>query len=86
MNEQNKEQEYHFFASSVAEWITSKEGERELPEVLAWMEKAGYPYSLWMVPGAWDSNYEIKWYAPQVKGTIFLGHFTPKKAKAKKAA
>ena len=77
--------EFHFFASSVADWIVTTES-RTLPDLIAWMDKAGYPYSLWMVPGHWDSNYRIEWYAPQVEGAKYLGHFTPKKAKAKKAA
>ena len=77
--------EFHFFASSVAEWATTTP-HRTLPELIMFMEKSGYPYSLFMVPGAWDREYQIKWYAPDVGDAKYLGHFTPKKAKAKKAA
>jgi hypothetical protein len=38
-----------------------------------------------MVPGNWDSNYEIKWYAPQVEGAKFLGHFKAPKERRKEA-
>lgn len=73
--------EFHFFASSVADWIVTTES-RTLPDLIAWMDKAGYPYSLWMVPGHWDSNYRIEWYAPQVEGAKYLGHFkTPAERK-----
>lgn len=74
MKKQSKDQGFHFFASSVADWIVTTES-RTLPDLIAWMDKAGYPYSLWMVPGHWDTNYRIECYAPQVEGAKHLGHF-----------
>jgi len=73
--------EFHFFASSVADWIVTTDT-RTLPDLIVWMDKAGYPYSLWMVPGHWDTNYRIEWYAPQVEGAKYLGHFKAPKERA----
>ena len=86
MESQNKEQEYHFLATSVAEWISTTDS-RTLPDIIQWMDKAGYPYTLFMVPGHWNSNYTINFYTPQVEGTAVLGHFKPpaeRKAEAKR--
>ena len=74
---------FHFFASSVAEWIATT-NRRELPDLIEYMEKAGYAYTLWMVPGPWSMNYEIKHYTPQVEGAQLLGHFAPKNVRKKK--
>ena len=78
-------QEFHFFASSVATWVTTSDT-RTLPEVIELMESEGYPYSLFMVPLPWDADYEIRHYAPQVDGTLIVGTYTPKKSRSKKAA
>ena len=66
--------EMHFLATSVAEWISITDC-RTLPDVIAHMDNAGYPYTLFMVPGHWNSNYTINFYTPQVEGTVVLGHF-----------
>jgi len=76
-------EEFHFFASSVAEWIATT-NRRELPDLIEYMEKAGYAYTLWLVPGPWSMNYEIKHYTPQAIGAKILGHFAPKNARKKK--
>lgn len=83
--EQNEIQDFHFFASSVATWVTTTDT-RTLPEMIELMEKEGYPYSVFLVPGSWDADYEIKWYVPQVEGVAMVGTYTPKKSRAKKAA
>jgi hypothetical protein len=70
---------HHFYASSFCTWKTGA----DMREVLAHMEKEGYEYTLWYVPVSNDSNYEIRYYAPQVEGSFVLGTFTPKK-KARK--
>ncbi len=79
-----RNKEFHFFASSVATWVTTTD-HRTLPDVIELMEGESYIYSLFLVPGAWDSNYEIRHYAPQVEGAILLGTFTPKKHIARKS-
>ena len=74
MSKEEKGQEVHFLATSVAEWISTTDS-RTLPDIIQWMDKAGYPYTLFMVPGHWNSNYTINFYTPQVEGTVVLGHF-----------
>lgn len=75
--------EFHFFASNVATWIATTD-QRTLPEVIRYMEQDGYIYSLWMVPGPWDSEYLINHYAPQVEGAILIGTYTPAKHPSRK--
>ena len=76
---------FHFFASSVATWVTTTD-KRTLPDVIELMEDEGYIYSLFLVPGSWESDYQIRHYAPQVDGAVILGTFTPKKHVARKSA
>ncbi len=80
-----RKEQFHFFASNVATWVTTTD-HRTLPDVIDLMEGEGYIYSLFLVPGPWDSNYEIRHYAPQVEGARILGTFTPKKHVARKSA
>lgn len=77
--------DFHFFASNVATWVTTTEN-RTLPQVIELMESEGYIYSLFLVPGHWDSNYEIRHYAPQAEGAMLLGTFTPKNHVTRKQA
>ena len=70
---------HHFYASSFCTWKTGD----DMREVINYMEKEGYEYTLWYVPADNSANYEIKYYAPQVEGSFVLGTFTPKK-KARK--
>ena len=74
--------DFHFYASSVVEWMVTM-NTRQLPDLIAEMDKAGYPYSLFMVPGPWTRNYEIRNYAPEVEGATMLGHFQPPAARKK---
>jgi len=73
----------HFYASSCAMWATTNE-ERDLPALLELMEKDGYTYNLYMVPGPHDAEYEINLFHPQVKGTEWLGTFQATKRKTRK--
>jgi uncharacterized protein with von Willebrand factor type A (vWA) domain len=77
MNPQN---EFHFYASSVADWATTDKT-RDLPALIKLMEKFGYSYNLFFVPVPADAAYEIKSYEPQVAGAVWLGHFEPKAKK-----
>ena len=71
----------HFYASSCAMWATTNE-ERDLPALLDLMNKDGYTYNLFRVPGKHDATYSIKMYQPQVEGAEWLGTFTvPKKGR-----
>jgi hypothetical protein len=65
----NHKQDFHIFGSSVAEWKTSE----DIHEVIAFMDRGGFTYSLFYVPLPNDAQYEIRHYAPQVEGAIFLG-------------
>jgi hypothetical protein len=73
-----KTQDFHFFASSPFTWATTTD-KRELPDLLDIFQKEGYEYSLFKVPGVWDSQYQIEFYAPKVEGVELLGKFKPRK-------
>lgn len=60
---------FHFYGSNVAEWKTSS----DLQEVIKWFKKQPELFSVWLVPCEESDPYEIKWYAPQVEGSICLG-------------
>ena len=81
MNE-NMPDSTHFYASSVADWVTTND-KRDLRELLKMMDKFGYPYNLFLVPLPHNANYEIKRYEPKVEGTQWLGYFETKKGKKK---
>jgi hypothetical protein len=70
----NKPENHHFFASSLAQWVTTND-ERDLRDLLKIMEEDGYSYNLFLVPLPHDAEYTINFYQPQVKGTVWLGHF-----------
>lgn len=67
----------HFFASSVATWMVTSP-DRSLQQLLKAMDAEGYPYNLFLVPGAHDADYEIRSYRPMVDGTQWAGFFEPK--------
>ena len=77
-----KDKDFHFYASSVAQWATTIDA-RDLPALLALMDKDGYTYALFLVPVSHTTGYEIKMYQPQVEGTEYLGTFTLPKKKAR---
>ena len=72
-----KHREFHFFASSFAEWAATTE-HRTLRDLIELMEGSKYNYKLWKVPGPWDMDYKILHYAPQVEGAVYLGEFEPR--------
>lgn len=74
MNDTKPENHYHFYASSVADWVTTNET-RDLRQLLKMMDKFGYPYNLFLVPVSHATNYDIKMFQPQVKGTQWLGFY-----------
>ena len=78
MKEQHMPESTHFYASSVAAWVTTTP-ERDLRQLIKHMERDGFSYNLFLVPLPHTANYEIKMYQPQVEGTQWLGYFeTPK--------
>lgn len=74
----DKQPNNHFFASSVATWMTTSP-KRSLKQLLAAMDKEGYAYNLWLVPGPYDADYEIAFYQPQVEGAVWCGFIEPKR-------
>lgn len=62
-------QQFHIMGTSVAEWKTSE----DIHEVIRFMDKGGFTYSLFYIPLPFDAEYEIKFYVPQVDGAIYLG-------------
>ena len=76
-DETNPQGQFHFYASSVADWATTTET-RDLRALLKLMDKFGYSYNLFFVPVAHDAPYEIKAYQPQVEGARWLGFFDVK--------
>jgi len=59
---------HHYYASSFRTWKTS----HSLVEVIKYMEKEGYSYTVWYVPTHHEASYEIRYYAPQVEGAFVL--------------
>lgn len=70
----NTARTFHFFATSFAEWHV----DADLKRLLKFMDKRGYEYGIWYVPGDSSDSYEIEHFAPQVKGAKFLGTYQPK--------
>ena len=78
MFQYSQENPHHFYAANHLEWIASD----NLIEVIEYFTKSKgtkTPYTVWLVPGPKNSTYEIKWYAPQVDGSIVLGTFVKNK-------
>lgn len=73
----------HFYASSVAQWATTND-KRDLSDLIELMEKDGYTYNLFLVPGKHTDPYDINMYQPVVKGTEWLGTFVLPKKKARR--
>jgi len=65
---------FHFYASSVATWVTGTDPEEVLDRIRK-EDRHQLMHSLWFVPVPEDSPYEIFWYQPQVKGAVLLGTY-----------
>jgi hypothetical protein len=65
---------HHFYASSSETWATTNE-ERDLQQLIKMMDKEKLNYNLYLVPVPHNTEYEIKWFAPQVEGAMHLGTF-----------
>lgn len=64
----------HFFASSIGEWRVGA----DLKKLMRAMDKSGFAYNLWLVPGNADDDYEIENYKPVVEGATYLTTIHPK--------
>jgi len=67
----------HFFAASMTMWAQTTD-KRTLPELIKLMEREGAGYNLFLVPVAYDKEYDISFFQPQVDGTQWLGYFEGK--------
>lgn len=57
----------HFYASNYATWATTTP-QRDLSDLLKFMDSQKETYSLYLVPVPWDTPYKISRYAPQIDG------------------
>ena len=75
--DQNKSKPGHFYASSLATWVTGVDPEDVLNRL---RKEDGYKrgHHLWFVPVPEDTPYEIKFYQPQVEGAVYLGFYRTK--------
>jgi hypothetical protein len=69
--------QFHFYGSNVHEWKTSS----DLFKVIKHFSSSEFPYQLWRVPLAEESNYAIQDYCPKVLGANFLGVYQTRKLK-----
>jgi hypothetical protein len=76
-DETNPQGQFHFYASSIADWATTNET-RDLRALLKLMDKFGYDYNLFFVPVPSKTSYKIKRYEPEVEGAMWLGQFEVK--------
>ena len=79
----NQPTEFHFYASTPFTWATTTD-ERDLPALMKIMDLDKVPYALWYLPVPSDTSYDIKRYAPQVEGALYLGTMGGKKKRATK--
>lgn len=69
MNTRYFEDEYHWYVTSAANWVT--ENRFHLSKAIRTLRKLDgkdWDFAIWRVPGPADSEYEIDNYAPQVEG------------------
>jgi len=59
---------YHYYASSVAEWRV----DNDLEKLIKTMKKDRYGFIVWIVPANIEAHYQIQEYAPQVPGSIAI--------------
>lgn len=64
---------FHFFGTSVAEFHVDE----NIDELIKYMKSRGFEYNLWFVPCDVSDEYQIKQFAPQVEGAIYLGKYQP---------
>jgi len=65
---------FHFFATSAVEWHVDS----DIKRLMKYMDKRGYEYGVWYVPGDVNAEYDIKGFKPQVKGAVWLGKYQVK--------
>jgi hypothetical protein len=71
---------FHIYGSTAATWATTTET-RDLGQLIKLLTLDKMPFSLWYVPLPHDADYEIRMYAPNVEGAIYLGTVQPEQTK-----
>ena len=67
----NEPQQFHFYASTVASWVT----DADVTKVINKIKRNKLPYNLFYVPLPPNAGYDIEYYQPVVEGLIFLGTY-----------
>jgi len=75
----HKQPVFHFLLTNVFEWRTGT----DLHALMKDFDKRGYTYWVWFVPCEEETQYEINFYQPQVKGSFVLTE-VEKKPKVKR--
>lgn len=75
----HKQPTFHYLMTNPFEWIATD----DLHDGMKQMDKKGYTYWVWYVPGKKTALYEINFYQPQVKGSFVLAE-VEKKSKTRK--
>ena len=66
--------QYHFFASSIAEWRVDTDVEK----LIKFMKAGGFSFTLFFVPVDPKEKYKINAHIPEVEGAEFLGVYKMK--------
>jgi len=69
-NKADKVQDFHFYASSCGAWMVDE----DIHKLISRMDSDGMGYNLFYVPTPISANYEIRFYQPQVEGSLWLGY------------
>lgn len=64
-------QQGHFFVASIAEWRSG----RDIEALIKHMRTEEFGFTVWWVPVPQDSEYNIKNFAPKVKGAVQVASY-----------
>lgn len=67
-------QDFHFYASSIAEWRTGT----DLVKLIKTMQSDDFEFVIYYVPLPADAPYNIKSYIPAVDDIVYLGTYNKK--------
>jgi hypothetical protein len=63
--------ESYFYAANIREWQVND----SITELIKAMKEYESPFTVFYVPQPIADDYEIRFFAPQVEGTIWLGNY-----------
>lgn len=70
--EQSADRNNHYFASSLGQWKVSE----DLDELIKQMKANGMSFVVYLVPLPLGADYEIRSYAPDAPGSVFIGRWS----------